>query len=120
MAFDFGGGKGGGTKPRPTKSFMSQPSVPDPLADVEYTDNNEHNATAELDAVALGFRERAKREQQRFKGATDTEFWAALCFRDRASKDAFLAAVGAARLGDKYIDGHQFAKLVGVELPDSE
>ena len=115
MGFDFGSGGGAARK---TKGFMNQPASRDPLADVDYTDNVEQDAAAELDALATGFRERRKLEEERFKQATDSEFWAALCFRSREHKDAFIAAAGAARLGDKYVDGHAFAKLLGIDLPD--
>ena len=39
-----------------------------------------------------------------------------MCFRTRADKDAFLAAIKATRLGDKYIDGHALARLLDVPL----
>lgn len=114
MGFEFG------SKPSAARSkgFMNQPAATDPLAGVEYTDNVEADSAAELDALARGFRERRKLEDQRFKQATDSEFWAALCFRSREHKEAFIKAAGAARLGDKYIDGHAFAKLLGIDLPE--
>jgi len=92
----------------------------DPLADVPVTGNVETDAAAELDALAQGFRQRRDQEEKRFRNATDSEYWFAVCFRTRADKDAFLAAVGAvARLGDKYIDGYALAKQLGLD-PDFE
>lgn len=95
--------------------FMAPP-IEDPLAGVEYTGNVEVDAAAELTALQAAYRERAKRERSRYESTTDSEYWIAICFVDRASKDAFLEAAGASMLGDKYIDGHQFAKIVGVTL----
>lgn len=111
MPFDFGRQPAAKRKP----SFMVG-AAPDPLASVEYTDDLQADAAAELSALAEGYRDRARQEQKRFTRATDSEYWFAVCFRDRESKDAFLAAIKAARLGDKYIDGHALARLLGVDL----
>jgi hypothetical protein len=112
----FGGAGGGGRK----KAGFMQQAGDDPLADVPVTGNVETDAAAELDALAKGFRERRDQEEKRFRDATDSEYWFAVCFRSRADKDAFLAAVGAVqRLGDKYIDGYALAKQLGI-APDFE
>lgn len=114
MPFDFGGGKA-----RKVAGFMAPAAqVDDPLGGVEYTGNVETDSAAELSALEEGFKQRRKDEDARFKAATDSEFWLAVCFRDREHKDAFLAAVGASRLGDKYLDGHALARLLGIDLPD--
>lgn len=113
MAFDFGGGKKG------RAGFMSaSPQQRDPLADVQYTGNLEEDAAAELSALEQGMRERNAAEAKRFQQATDSEFWFAVCFRSRAHKEAFLEGIRAAQLGDKYLDGHALARLLGVTLPD--
>lgn len=114
MGFEFGkGAKPGGRK----AGFMSAAAqVGDPLAEVQYTGNVEKDSAAELDALAEGFRKRRDQEAQRFRDATDSEFWFAVCFRDRAHKDRFLAQIEAARLGDKYIDGHALAKLLNLDI----
>ncbi len=114
MPFEFGGGKR-----RPTASFMAPAAqVPDPLAEVAYSGNLEADAAAELTALESAYRDRRTAEDKRFRNATDSEFWFAVCFRDRAAKDAFLAALKADRLGDKYLDGHALARLLGITLPD--
>ncbi len=113
MSFEFGAGRKAGKK----AGFIAKAGqAPDPLAGVEYTGNVEKDAAAELSALEAAFRERRKDEDKRFKQATDSEFWFAACFPSRESKDAFLSAVGAARLGDKYIDGVALAKILGIEL----
>lgn len=78
---------------------------PDPLADVEYTDDLEANAAEELTEMQRAYRERAAQEGDRFKLATDSEFWFAVCFRTREEKESFLERHGLSHLGDKYIDG---------------
>ncbi len=98
------------------KGGFKRGSTPDPLAEVEYTGDLAADCDAEFTALAAGFRQRRDAEAQRFRAATDSEYWFAVCFKDRASKDAFLKAIKATRLGDKYIDGHALAQLLGVNL----
>lgn len=94
--------------------------LPDPLADVEYTGDLAADAGAELDALAIGFRERTKREDERFRLATDSEFWFALCFKSREDKDAFLKAARLMHIGDKYLDGRAAAVVLGVDMPTTD
>jgi len=122
----------GGKKKTGRPSLMSQLTTretPDPLADVDYLGDISGDCAVELsalgsalrkasepapDANAAGYRERAKSEADRFKLATDSEYWFAVCFRTREEKDAFLAASGLDRLGDKYLDGQAAATILGV------
>jgi hypothetical protein len=41
------------------------------------------------------FADRARREAERFRRATDSEYWIAFCFRTPAARDSFARAVGA-------------------------
>lgn len=120
--FQFGAGAGplggGGSKGRKMAGFMAPKSeVPDPLADVPVTGNVEVDAAVELDALAQGFRDRRKAEEKRFKNATDSEYWFAVCFSTREDKEKFVKAVGNPKtLGDKYIDGYKLAAALGLDL----
>lgn len=116
MAFEFGKTDKPARTKKPEGFLAAASSAVDPLADVEYTDNVEVDSAAELDALAKSFRGRRDAEAKRFEQATDSEYWFAVCFRTRADKDAFLAAIKATRLGDKYIDGHALARLLDVPL----
>jgi hypothetical protein len=61
-----------------TDDLLAQPDrepEPDPMADVEYTGDLEEDSKRELTALQKGFRERARREQERFELATDSEYW---------------------------------------------
>lgn len=116
MGFDFGAGAGG---KKPKKSFIGKAQgVADPLAGVEYTGNVEVDSARELEAFKdHGIDQRRKDEDKRFRQATDSEYWFAVCFEDRAQKEAFLAALPNARqIGDKYIDGKALAKAMGIDL----
>lgn len=89
---------------------------PDPLAAVEYSGDLQQDAASEFTALEEGYRNRAKAEADRFKRATDSEFWFAVCFTTREEKEAFLRAAGLADLGDKYLDGNDVAHHLGIPL----
>lgn len=105
-------GKTGGT-------FAATPAD-NPLDGVEYGDEPDVEADSKAEASALlkSFKRRRKTEDKRFRDATDSEFWFAVCFRTRDEKNAFLDALGARRqCGDKYLDGHKLAQIMGIEMP---
>ena len=58
---------------------------PDPLAGLPDTGTSdiEKESDDEADAIIEGFRGRMRRENDRFRRATDTEHWIAVCFVDR-------------------------------------
>ncbi|WNV82226.1 hypothetical protein [Umezawaea sp. Da 62-37] len=111
---------GGPTSQADLLAQLNAEPEPDPLADVDYTGDLAADSAAELDALAIGFRERTKREDERFRLATDSEYWFALCFKSREEKDAFLQAARLVHIGDKYLDGRAAAMALGVELPDTD
>lgn len=80
----------------------------------------ERDSEADLSELQAGFRKRAKDEGRRFEQATDTEYWACLCFQTREQKEAFLKALNLLAIGDKYLDGQEVAKVLGVELPSAD
>lgn len=86
--------------------------VPDPLGEVEYSGNLAQDAAAELTALEQGYRDRAKQESNRFRDATDSEYWFAVCFKTRAEKEAFLSKYKLDQLGDKYLDGKKVGKIL--------
>ena len=84
------------------------------------TGDAEVDSAADLNAVQAGFRKRAKDEGKRFESATDTEYWACLCFQTREQKESFLKALNLLHIGDKYLDGQEVAKVLGVQLPGAD
>lgn len=78
------------------------------------------DAERELTGIEKAFRERRAKEKDRFKIATQSEFWFCVCFKSQEQKDAFLKAVGLFEQGDKYIDGCEWAKSQDIELPHVE
>lgn len=89
---------------------------PDPLKDVEYTGDLGADAATEFTALEQGYRDRAKNEADRFKRATDSEYWFAVCFTTREEKEAFLRAAGLSHLGDKYLEGPAVAATLDIDL----
>jgi hypothetical protein len=88
----------------------------DDTPDMPPPDQAEAEALAEASQVLTGFRERAKRENDRFVDATDSEFWVAICFQTRDQKEEFLRKAHLIDLGDKYLDGMDVAKALGIKL----
>lgn len=89
----------------------------DPLADVKYSGDMSIDAASELTAMQQAYRDRASAEAKRFKDATDSEFWVAICFESREAKESFIEqTAGSLDLGDKYIDGHKLAAKMGIDL----
>jgi len=64
------------------------------------------------------FMKRAQAEQQRMELVTDSEYWFCVCFETREQKEALLAALGLLGLGDKYLDGREVARTLGVDPGD--
>ncbi len=90
---------------------------------VEFADptgSPEVDSAADLDVLQQGFRNRAKAENDRFALATDSEYWACLCFQTREQKDHFLSVLKILEFGDKYLDGRLVAERLGVKLPESQ
>ena len=115
MSFNFSKPK----KESSAKSFtIGGGGVEDPLKDVEYTDDLAKDCASEMSALQKGFADRAKKERDRKRRATDSEFWFAVCFESREEKEAFLKAAKISKrlMGDKYIDGKKMAQVLGIEM----
>jgi hypothetical protein len=92
----------------------SAPPLPagDPFENVEYTGDPEADTLAELNEYQKACKENIRNYQATIEGVFDSEFWFAVSFRNREAKEAFLKEFGIDRLGDKYIDGGQLAKML--------
>ena len=42
-----------------------------------------------------------------------------MCFQTREQKEAFLRAMNLFLIGDKYLDGVEVAKQLGINIPDA-
>lgn len=76
--------------------------------------SREDAEAARVATVEAALKAKKKAERERFRAATDSEYWFAVVFPSRAAKDEFLARHGLGHLGDKYLDG----RLVDAVLMD--
>lgn len=93
--------------------FAENP-VPDPLADLPQTDDLPADALAEMQVLLAAL----LKVDGTWRG-TDVRkspHWVAVYYKTRAAKEQSLAELGADPLGDKYLDGHRFARLLGITL----
>lgn len=86
----------------------------------EQTGDPETDSTSDLDELHASFRKRAEMENDRFQNTTDSEYWFAVCFQTREQKDAFLRAMNLFLIGDKYLDGLEVAKQLGIDIPKAD
>lgn len=88
------------------KGFPAKPTgakADDPLANVEYTGNLEHDCVAE--AMALYECLRKAKSPEPCKHSTDSEHWLCVVFPSRNDREAFLTEWNLWGFGDKYMDG---------------
>ncbi len=76
------------------------------------------DAKANINAVKEGFRNAIKKENKRFEDATDSGYWACICFESRAQVEAFTEALGLPK-DMQYISGYHLAAMMGIELPEA-
>ena len=90
------------------------PTNPDGIfADIDI----EAVAEAEISDALRAFKAKSTREDARVLDATDSEFWIAVCFQNRKQKEEFLKKIGQdLALADKYLDGMEVARLLGITL----
>ncbi|MCP3800335.1 hypothetical protein NLX83_13810 [Allokutzneria sp. A3M-2-11 16] len=74
----------------------------------------------ELDETAKGFRERARREAERYLAATDSEYWFAVCFWTEAARDAVLSALNVDAIDGRWVDGYRLAAELGITITADE
>ena len=91
---------------------------PSPLDCLGTTDDIEADCAAELEIVESEFSKRASNEKKRFEKATDSEYWACICFQDRKQVEEFVRACGMDPR-EKYVDGQKMAKNLGIKLTPS-
>jgi hypothetical protein len=109
-----------GSPPRPKRGptlFDQLSGITDePAADEKPAGSFEEQAAAEIGELEAGIKSRKKAERDRFRAATDSEFWFAVCFTSRDEKDRFLKAAGLWEHGDKYLDGQVVADTFDVDM----
>jgi hypothetical protein len=87
------------------------------FADVELTGDLQEDADATMSEVLRAIIERKKATQERFRVATDPEFFLVVCFQSREQKEDFLSQAKWDDLGHKYINGLDVARKMGLDVP---
>jgi len=111
-------------KPVVKKTFKRLPDIEtmfnvdgDPLENVDFDpDDLEASATAEMSEIVRLIREKKKQSADRFRIAEDTDYWVALCFQCREQRDEFLKKAGWSELGEKYLNGLEIARRLGIDV----
>lgn len=107
----------GGGKPKIQPGAVDQIDLVDPLANVPVTGDLQTDADAEISATRAALRESDRKQREAITLAVDSEFWFAVVFQSRAQKEAFLAALDWLALGNKYLDGLELCRKLGIVVP---
>jgi hypothetical protein len=94
---------------------MSRAPRPDPLAGVAYNGDLAHDAKAEFDALLAAL---TAPPDPHPAYLLDSPHWIAVYWPSRDAKEEFLADTGWDVLGDKYLDGHQAASTIRIEMKE--
>jgi hypothetical protein len=86
------------------------------FAGVEMTGDLQEDADATMSEALRQIIERKKATQERFRIATDPEFFLCVCFQSREQKEDFLQKAGWEGLGYKYINGLEVARRMNVDV----
>jgi hypothetical protein len=78
--------------------------------------NDKKEAEPIISATLQSFKDRVQKEQKRFEKATDTEYWFCVYFQSRDEKESFLKNAGLLEAGDKYLDGWDVSKKLGIAI----
>jgi hypothetical protein len=98
---------------------MIDEGLPDPFADIDYSQSHEQSSLDEMEALRTQFLRRSRTDLDRFAAVTDSEYWFCLCFASREQKELFLRAMQWLEFGDKYLDGQRVAARQGIPLPEA-
>lgn len=87
-----------------------------PLQDADLIGDLQADADTVMSTALQEIIARKKATQERFRVATDPEFFFCIAFQSRAQKDEFLRLVGWDDLGDKMINGLEVARRLEIPI----
>lgn len=100
----------------PDFDSMFEDDGENPMGDLDLIDDLHADADAGMSEALRQIIERKRATQERFRTATDPEFFFCVCFQSREQKEQFLELVGWSDLGDKYINGLEVARRLKVPI----
>ena len=93
----------------------------DPLGKVEYSAGDvEGNATKEMSEILKQLTERRKAQRDLFRVARDPDYFICLCFQSHEQRNEFLAKSGWGEADERYINGLQVCRLLGIDVQPIE
>lgn len=90
--------------------------APNPLDTLDYPDDPEQAATVEISEALAFIKAERQKKRDAWRVTVDPEYWVCVCFQSREQKEGFLTKAGWLDLGEKYLDGLEVAKRLGVEV----
>ncbi len=99
------------------RSLLSPADAPEnPLSDVEYPGDLQGNVDAEISAVLQNILAERAHKRDEFRLLADSEYWLCICFQSYEQKMEFLRQARWDHLGDKYVNGLEVARLLGLDV----
>jgi hypothetical protein len=95
------------------EGWLASEQTADPLANVVYANDLAADAEAEYAALLQAF---LQPPDQPPANVLDSPHWLVAYWPSREAKEKFLTDTGCDVLGDKYLDGHQVARVLQVTL----
>lgn len=87
-----------------------------PLDGLDYPDAPEQAATVEISEALAFIKAERQKKRDAWRVTVDPEYWVCVCFQSREQKEEFLTKAGWLDLGEKYLDGVEVAKRLGVTV----
>ncbi len=87
-----------------------------PFADIEATGDLQTDVDETMSEALRLLIQKKKASMERYRVATDSEFFFCVCFQSREQKEAFLKLAGWDDIGDKYLDGLEIARRLKIQL----
>lgn len=100
----------------PDLNSMFDDGDDDPTAGVEATDDLQADLDNGMSAALREIIERKRATQERFRTATDPEFFFCVVFQSRDQKDEFLRLIQWDDMGDKYLSGLEVARRLEIPI----
>lgn len=106
---------------RPRFDSLFKPAIDNPLDalpgfDTEPMMSAEFAATREVSEALRAVLEERRERRDEFRIATDTQYYVVLCFQCEDQKKEFLTAMGWLRWGERFLNGLDCARSLGVDI----
>lgn len=87
------------------------------FAGAEFNGDLQDDADTAMSEALRAVIERKKASQDRFRTATDPDFYFLVCFQNREQKEWFLEKAGWQPFDGRYLNGLEVARILNIEIP---